>query len=74
MGFLPGAVVVLAMCLTMLMAVGLFISSAIARPPMGELRPRRRSRKMPLWEVFSRPYAVKSPRRQRNPARAQPTH
>ncbi len=62
-GFIPGEVVMGVMVLGALVTIGMMISSWAARPPLGELRSRRRSRKVPLWEVFSRPYAVKSPRR-----------
>ncbi|HLL55387.1 MAG TPA: DUF2270 domain-containing protein [Myxococcaceae bacterium] len=63
LGFIPGAVVMVAMTLAALVLVTMFVASRVARPPLGELRSRRRSRKVPLWEAFSRPYAVKSPRR-----------
>jgi uncharacterized membrane protein len=63
LGFVPGSVVMVGMTLAALVLVTMFVASRVARPPLGELRSRRRSRKVPLWEAFSRPYAVKSPRR-----------
>jgi uncharacterized membrane protein len=69
-GPLSGYMVVAVMALYSLVAVVLVVASIFARPPLGELRARARSRKVALWEMFSRPYEFKSPRRNRPAANA----
>jgi uncharacterized membrane protein len=62
-GPISGYAVMGALALLSFASLVLIVLSLLSRPPLGELRPRRRSRKAPLWEAFARPYAVKSPRR-----------
>lgn len=62
-GPIPGPVVMGVIILFVLMSALLFISAYVARPPMGEMRPVHRARKTALWEMFSRPYGFKAPRR-----------
>ncbi|HLL00935.1 MAG TPA: DUF2270 domain-containing protein [Myxococcaceae bacterium] len=69
-GPVPGAFVTGLISVMSLLAAYLFISSFFVRSPLGELRPRPRSRRAALWEAFYRPYALSRPRR-RN--RQQPT-
>lgn len=59
--------------LTLLSGVFLlaFITALVARPPLGELRPRPRSRRLALWEVMFRPYAVPPPSRRTQKQRTQ---
>lgn len=62
MGFVPGIVVLAVLAAGALLAVALFVSSFVARAPLGELRPRPRSRRRALWEAFARPYELAPPR------------
>lgn len=63
-GPLPGELVVGVLTVVTLFFVLLFISALIARPPMGELRSRPRSHRLPMWQVMFRPYAVPPPARE----------
>ena len=62
-GPVPGHAVMGVMVLFVLAAILVFVSAYISRPPMGEVRPLHRARKVALWEMFSRPYGFKAPRR-----------
>jgi uncharacterized membrane protein len=63
-GPMPGeAVVVFLFIITWLSAFAFFMA-LVARPPLGELKPRPRSKRLALWETIFRPYAV-PPSRQR---------
>lgn len=64
-GPVPGSVIMGAVAMLSLLAAYLFISSYFVRAPLGELRPRHRTRRYTLWESFYRPYAVGRPRRTR---------
>jgi uncharacterized membrane protein len=71
MAFVPGAVVLGVLFVGTLAAAMLFASSFLTRQPLGELRPRPRSRRRALWEAFARPYELAPPRlAQRRRARA----
>ena len=70
-GPIPGFLVLGSLALYALVAITLVIASKFAKPPLGELRTRTRSRKAALWEMFSRPYEFQTPRRSRKP-RPQP--
>ena len=73
-GPLPGALIMALITLLSMMAAYLFISSFFVRAPLGELRPRPRSRRAVLWEAFYRPYALnRHRRRNRPPAPAPPS-
>jgi uncharacterized membrane protein len=73
-GPVPGAFMVGLITLVSLLAAYLFISSFFVRSPLGELRPRPRSRRALLWEAFYRPYALsRSRRRNRPPAPPPPS-
>ena len=61
-GPFPGAVVSVVLALGTLFALTLFISSFVARAPLGELQSRPRTQRRALWEIFSRPYELKTPR------------
>jgi uncharacterized membrane protein len=77
MGVVPGSVVVLALLAFTLFFVLLYISSVVSRAPMGELRPRPRTRRLALAEMFFRPYALPQPRRPRRTSaarRSEPPH
>jgi uncharacterized membrane protein len=63
-GPLSGWWVLLFVSMATVAFVFLFALSLFARLPLGELRPRPRSRKRALWETFYRPYEVRRPRRQ----------
>jgi uncharacterized membrane protein len=60
-GPMPGEVVVGFVCILAAVFLTAFITALVARPPMGELRPRPRSQRLALWEVIFRPYAVAPP-------------
>ncbi|MBX5484103.1 MAG: DUF2270 domain-containing protein [Myxococcaceae bacterium] len=60
-GPVPGPVVVGILVVVTLLFALLFITALVARQPLGELRPRPRSRQMALWEAMFRPYAVPPP-------------
>lgn len=62
-GMIPGAVVVVLLSLITAIFLMAFVTALVARPPLGELRPRPRSRRLSLWEVMFRPYAVPPPSR-----------
>jgi uncharacterized membrane protein len=62
-GPVGGGFVMAMVALISLLAAYLFISSFFIRAPLGELRPRPRSRRAVLLEAFYRPYAPKRPRR-----------
>lgn len=62
-GPIPGAVVVLVLSLFTAVFVLAFVTALVARPPMGELRPRARSSRVALWETMFRPYAAPPPTR-----------
>jgi uncharacterized membrane protein len=64
-GPVPGGLLMGALFLLCLLAAYLFTSSFFIRAPLGELRPRPRSRRYTLWESFYRPYALSRPRRSR---------
>jgi uncharacterized membrane protein len=67
-GPVPGAAVVAVLLLVTLVFLTAFVTALVARPPLGELRPRPRSRQMALWQVMFRPYAVPEHRVRRRPA------
>jgi uncharacterized membrane protein len=67
-GPVGGAIIMVIVALLALLAAYLFISSYFVRAPLGELRPRPRSRRAALWESFYRPYALRRPRRGVRPA------
>jgi uncharacterized membrane protein len=67
-GPVPGGVVVVALVLATFVFIFAFVSALVSRPPLGELRPRPRSRRLALWEVMFRPYAVPSPASRRRSA------
>ena len=73
-GFLPGEVVVIILSLVTGLFLLAFITALVARPPMGELRPRPRSRRLALWEVMFRPYAVPPPARRTSRRERAPGH
>lgn len=62
-GPVSGGLIMTVIAVLALMAAYLFISSYFVRAPLGELRPRSRSRRYTLWESFYRPYALRRPRR-----------
>jgi uncharacterized membrane protein len=64
-GPVPGGLLMGGIAVLSLLAAYLFISSYFVRAPLGELRPRHRTRRYALWESFYRPYAVRRPRRNR---------
>ncbi|KFE62747.1 DUF2270 domain-containing protein [Hyalangium minutum] len=64
-GPMPGSVIMIIVAVLSLLAAYLFISSYFVRAPLGELRPRHRTRRYTLLESFYRPYAVRRPRRTR---------
>ncbi len=64
-GFVPGLLITIVMAVAFLVFVFLFIFSFVARQPMGELRPRPRTRKLAIGEAFLRPYPVRLRRRPR---------
>jgi uncharacterized membrane protein len=66
-GPVAGGVVMGIVAVIALLAAYLFISSYFVRAPLGELRPRHRSRRSALLESFYRPYALRRPRRARPP-------
>ncbi|MDY7227181.1 DUF2270 domain-containing protein [Hyalangium rubrum] len=68
-GPVPGGFIMVVITVVALLAAYLFISSFFVRAPLGELRPRPRSRRAVLWESFYRPYVFSRPRR-RSRARA----
>ena len=47
-GFVPGEVVLTFVCLMSAVFLTAFVTALVARPPMGELRPRPRSQRLPL--------------------------
>ncbi len=59
-GPVPGGAVIAFLMLATLVFILAFVTAIVARPPLGELRPRPRSRRLALWEVMFRPYAVPS--------------
>jgi uncharacterized membrane protein len=62
-GPLPGgAVVIFLFGLTAVAALA-FVTALVARPPLGELKARPRSKRLALWEMMFRPYAVPPSRR-----------
>ncbi|MFL5346023.1 MAG: DUF2270 domain-containing protein [Hyalangium sp.] len=61
-GPVSGSVIMGVVAVVSLLAAYLFISSYFVRAPLGELRPRQRSRRYTLLESFYRPYAVRRPR------------
>jgi uncharacterized membrane protein len=61
-GPVGGGFIMVLVALISLLAAYLFISSFFIRAPLGELRPRARSRRYTLWESFYRPYALRRPR------------
>ncbi|MDQ3266708.1 MAG: DUF2270 domain-containing protein [Myxococcota bacterium] len=68
-GPVPGLLVTVILAVGTLFASALFISSFVARSPLGELQIRPRAHKRALWEIFARPYELKKPRtRKRGPA------
>ncbi|WP_224249953.1 DUF2270 domain-containing protein [Hyalangium gracile] len=71
-GPVSGGVVMGIVAVLSLLAAYLFISSYFVRAPLGELRPRHRSRRSALLESFYRPYAVRRPRRSRTPQASRP--
>lgn len=62
-GPVGGGLIMAVVALISLLAAYLFISSFFVRAPLGELRPRPRSRRYTLWESFYRPYALRRSRR-----------
>jgi uncharacterized membrane protein len=72
-GPVPGAFVMGLISVVSLLAAYLFISSFFVRSPLGELRPRPRSRRAVLWEAFYRPYALSRPRRRNRPPAPPPS-
>lgn len=64
-GPMPGSVIMVIVAVLSLLAAYLFISSYFVRAPLGELRPRHRTRRYTLLESFYRPYAARRPRRAR---------
>ncbi|WP_224370577.1 DUF2270 domain-containing protein [Hyalangium versicolor] len=71
-GPVSGGVVMGIIGMISLLAAYLFVSSYFVRAPLGELRPRRRTRRSALLESFYRPYAVRRPRRSRPPQATRP--
>lgn len=71
-GPMPGELVVTLLLIVTGVFAMAFITALVARQPLGELRPRPRSRSSALWEAMFRPYAVPPPsqrtRRHRPPA------
>lgn len=67
-GPVSGGLIMGVVALMVLLAAYLFISSYFVRAPLGELRPRPRSRRAALWESFYRPYALRRSRRRGRPA------
>jgi uncharacterized membrane protein len=57
-GPLPGLMVVVILFIMTLFVVFAIITAMVTRPPLGELKPRPRSKRLALWEVMFRPYAV----------------
>lgn len=71
-GFVPGGLIATFLALFTLLAIALFVTSLVARAPMGELQTRRRTHKRALWEAFARPYELKRPRSRRKSPLAGP--
>jgi uncharacterized membrane protein len=61
-GVVPGPVVLGLVVGGLLLAAALYITSFVARAPLGELQPVPRSRRRALWEAFARPYELAPPR------------
>ncbi len=64
-GPIPGGAVITFLVLATLAFILAFVTAIVARPPLGELRPRPRSRRLALWEVMFRPYAIPATPKQR---------
>ena len=69
-GPVPGSVVVAFLSLVTAVAALAFITALVARPPLGELRPRPRSKRLAMWEMMFRPYAIPAPPSRRRRVRA----
>lgn len=65
-GPFSGTAVTVFLVIFTLLAILLFISSYLARAPLGELQMRPRSRRRALWEIFARPYELKQPKIRKN--------
>ncbi|HZA50257.1 MAG TPA: DUF2270 domain-containing protein [Myxococcaceae bacterium] len=63
LGPVPGAAVVVFLFGVTGVAALAFFTALVARPPLGELKPRPRSKRLALWEMVFRPYAVPPTRR-----------
>ncbi len=61
-GPVGGLVVTALLAALTLFALLAFVSSFLARAPLGELQMRPRARRRALWEIFARPYELKKPR------------
>ena len=72
-GPVPGPFIMGMVSVVSLLAAYLFISSFFVRAPLGELRPRPRSRRVVLWEAFYRPYALNRRRRRNRPPPPEPS-
>jgi uncharacterized membrane protein len=71
-GPVPGVVVMGLLVLFSLLFLLVFVSSLVARPPLGELRTRRRQQRLGLAELMFRPYAVQYRRPRRTPSQPSP--
>jgi uncharacterized membrane protein len=71
-GPVSGGLVMGLLALISVLAAYLVISSYFVRAPLGELRPRPRTRRAALWESFYRPYALRRPRRLSRPPQTPP--
>ncbi len=70
-GPISGWIMSALMALLTLAFVGLVIIATFARPPMGELQARPRSRKRSVFDSFYRPYALRNPRQREVPPHRQ---
>jgi uncharacterized membrane protein len=71
-GPVSGGIIMTVVALMSLLAAYLFISSYFVRAPLGELRPRSRSRRYTLLQSFYRPYALARSRSGSRTARTPP--
>lgn len=62
-GPVPGTPVMVFMAAFSIALVLFIIAAMLTKAPVGELLVRPRGRRVALWERFSRPYAVRNPRR-----------
>lgn len=61
-GPVPGLLIVIVMIATAITVALLYAYARVASPPVGEMRVRPRSHRLPRWERVLRPYAIPRPR------------